>query len=175
MCDSELNGLEMISEAATGLPAPIKKDFLKAMMGMLGGLSNIPAAWVRRSTQGIDDTTKGRSLVASELAKAVAKEATLDPEILQAAAEVYLPDKVRKTKNRIHVAQRAADYVSGMTEDGANASAPDEDWMNLFSRFAEDATSERLQDMFGRVLAGEVVHPGSFNLRTLRAISEMDQ
>lgn len=47
--------------------------------------------------------------------------------------------------------------------------------MNHFSRLAEDASSEDVQRTWGRVLAGEVRKPGSFSLRTLRFISEMDQ
>jgi hypothetical protein len=47
--------------------------------------------------------------------------------------------------------------------------------MNSFIRFAEDASSERMQDHFGRVLAGQVLRPGAFGLATLRAMSELDQ
>src|SRR3546814_19471102 len=53
--------------------------------------------------------------------------------------------------------------------------SPDDDWMNRFMRFAEDASSERLQELFARILAGEVVRPGSFGAATLRAVSELDQ
>src|SRR3546814_13011379 len=53
--------------------------------------------------------------------------------------------------------------------------SPDDDWMNRFMRFAEDASSERLHELFARILAGEVVRPGSFGAATLRAVSELDQ
>ncbi len=175
MCDSEIDVLDIVGEAATGLPDPIKKTFLNVAMRILGGLSSIPRALIERSTQKIIDTTEGRSLVANELANAVANNAVQDPELLQAAAEIYLPDNVRKAKNRIQVAQRAAVQASETTSNGANAAPPDDDWLNLFTRYAEDASSERLQDMFARVLAGEIIHPGSFNLATLRTISELDQ
>ncbi len=47
--------------------------------------------------------------------------------------------------------------------------------MNTFMRFADDASSDKLQDLFGRILAGEVVRPGSFSLATIRAVAELDQ
>ena len=53
--------------------------------------------------------------------------------------------------------------------------AADEDWLNVFSRYAEDASSERLQQLFAKVLAGEIRKPGSFSLSTMRFIAELDR
>ncbi len=86
-----------------------------------------------------------------------------------------MPMEVRKVRNRLQIAQAAAAHTSEMETDGATAAPPQEDWMNAFIRFAEDASSERLQDMFSRILAGEVVRPGTFSLSTLRTVSELDQ
>lgn len=43
----------------------------------------------------------------------------------------------------------------------------DEDWIARFFRIAEDISTEQMQTLWGRILAGEVKHPGSFSLRTL--------
>lgn len=94
---------------------------------------------------------------------------------MQAAAEIYLPTAVRKVRNRLKVAQSAAEHIADVGADSAKPEAPDDDWMNRFMRSAEDASSERLQDLFGRILAGEVVRPGSFCASTLRAVAELDQ
>lgn len=40
---------------------------------------------------------------------------------------------------------------------------------------ASEFTDDKLRDMFARVLAGEIVRPGSFSLRTLDTIRLMDQ
>ena len=47
--------------------------------------------------------------------------------------------------------------------------------MNVFETFAANASSERLQETWARVLAGQIRRPQSFSIRTLRAISEIDQ
>lgn len=47
--------------------------------------------------------------------------------------------------------------------------------MNQFIRFAKDASSERLQQVWGRVLAGEIVRPGSFSQHTPRFVAELDK
>lgn len=175
MAEGEANSIAVIGEAAAHLPVPIKVGLFKAMGSLLGGLTAIPAAWLKRPAQAIDDTTAARSAVAAILAKGVADEALKDPVVMQAAAEIYLPTTIRKARNRVQVAQRAAEHAAGEATDGAHAAAPDDDWMNTFMRFAEDASSEQLQDLFGRILAGQVVRPGSFALATLRAVAELDQ
>ena len=51
----------------------------------------------------------------------------------------------------------------------------DEDWMNQFVRYAEDASSDRLQQLWGRILAGESKEPGAFSRQTLRFVAELDR
>lgn len=148
---------------------------LKALSSLLGGLTAIPAAKLRQFAQGIDDVTNARSATASIVAKAAGTEAIRDPLLARAAAEIYLPTSLRKARNRLLVAQSATDHISQANSDGASAQPPEEDWMNSFMKFAEDASSDRLQDLFGRILAGQVVRPGAFGSATLRAVSELDQ
>lgn len=175
MPENDLVTASSISDMVTGLPAPLKTSFLKAMSDLLGGLVSIPAAKLRQYAQGIEDTTQGRSEAAGVLAKAAAGAAAVDPIMAQAAAEVYLPTIVRKTRNRIAVAQSASEHIQEKCEQSDQALPPDDDWMNTFMRFAEDASSPRLQDLFGRILSGEISRPGAFALSTLRAVSELNQ
>lgn len=177
------SALATITGGLAGLPAPVKTSFFAAFSQLVGGLTAIPAAWLRRHAQAIEDVTSARTTVSSIVSKAVAEGALQDPMILQAAAEVYLPGAIRKAKNRVQVAQITAEHLAdgcrldapGGRPDGKQARSPDDDWMANFMRFAEDASSERLQDLFGRILAGEILRPGTFSSSTLRAISELDQ
>lgn len=45
----------------------------------------------------------------------------------------------------------------------------------MFERYAEEASSERMQKLWSRVLAGEIRRKGSFSMRTLRFLSEFSQ
>jgi hypothetical protein len=177
MSELDPNALSLISSAASAVPEPVKASFFKAISDLLGGLASVPAAKLKQYTQAIDDTTAARSTVAGVLAKAAADEAGADPQLLKIAAEIYLPTTVRKVKNRLSVARSAAEHLAttAPVENDDETSAPDNDWMNSFMRFAEDASSERMQDLFGRILAGQVLRPGAFGLATLRAMSELDQ
>ncbi|WP_431080393.1 DUF2806 domain-containing protein [Pseudomonas thivervalensis] len=169
--------LSLITDAACGVPEPVKKSFIKALSDLLGGLAAIPAAKLRQYTQGIEDATTAKSMVAEVLAKAAVTEVSGDLELAKVAAEIYLPATIRKAKNRLGVAQLAAEHLgaASVNDSGEKAASPDDDWMNSFMRFAEDASSERLQDLFGRILAGQILRPGAFGLATLRTISELDQ
>ena len=169
--------LSLITDAAGGVPEPIKKSFFKAVSDLLGGLAAVPAAKLRQLTQGIEDTTAARSMITDILTKAAVEEVSRDSALAKVAAEIFLPTNIRKAKNRVGVAQAAAEQLEtdSVNNDGENSAPPDDDWMNSFMRFAEDASSERMQDLFGRVLSGQILRPGAFGLATLRTLSELDQ
>jgi hypothetical protein len=175
MDEHDRTGLDVVAGAVGDLAAPVQTSLLKALSALLGGLTAIPAAKLKQYAQGIEDTTVVRSAVAATLGKAVAENAGQDPLLMQAAGEIYLPTVLRKAKNRLAIAQRTAEHIGADQAGPAAAAPPENDWMNHYIRFAEDASSEKLQDLFGRILAGQIVRPGSFGISTLRAVGELDQ
>jgi Protein of unknown function (DUF2806) len=44
---------------------------------------------------------------------------------------------------------------------------PDEDWVTRFFSAAQDISSAQMEELWGRILAGEILRPGSYPLRTL--------
>lgn len=88
----------------------------------------------------------------------------------------------RKQVNREAVAVAMLnDTQNQASDDGAGntptapTEEPQDDWLNVFERYAEDASSEQLQDLWGRVLSVEIRRPGRFSMRTLRLLSEFSQ
>lgn len=47
---------------------------------------------------------------------------------------------------------------------------PDEDWVTRFFSSAQDISSVQMQDLWGRILAGEIKKPGTYSLKTLEFI-----
>src|SRR5690554_4545424 len=156
LSEPESTPLSLITDAASGIPEPVRKSLFTAFEDLLGGLVSVPTTKLEQYAQAIKDTTSARSKVADALAKTVADEASKDPKLVKAAAEIYLPMTLRKMKNRLDVAKSAAEHLAktDINTSGEECAAPGDDWMNRFSRFAEDASSEHLQDLFGRILAG---------------------
>lgn len=76
-----------------------------------------------------------------------------------------------KWNNILKIAQRANDQL----ERGVAASSPefDFDWFLRFFDAAGNIHAEDMQQLWARVLAGEVERPGSFSLRTVEALRNM--
>ena len=51
----------------------------------------------------------------------------------------------------------------------------DDDWITRFFNIAKDISSEDMQQIWGKILAGEIVKPGSFSMRTLDTIRNISQ
>ncbi|MDH2406810.1 DUF2806 domain-containing protein [Bradyrhizobium sp. SSUT18] len=92
---------------------------------------------------------------------------------MQRAAHTLLAKELRRQTNREAIARKTIEHLAD--EPIAQTTKLDDDWLNVFERYAEDTSSERLQDMWGRILAGELRQPKQFSLRTLRFVSELDE
>ncbi|MCL1068837.1 TIGR03899 family protein [Shewanella olleyana] len=51
----------------------------------------------------------------------------------------------------------------------------DPDWSYQFFQMAEQISSRRMQDLWARILASEIVKPGKFSLRTLAILKKLTQ
>ncbi|MBP8805807.1 MAG: DUF2806 domain-containing protein [Kofleriaceae bacterium] len=102
--------------------------------------------------------------------------------------ELYFAKELKKSKNLLDVCSRAEEVmlsrgVSGppRLSAGSSGGAPDgnvqfdERWGARFVRDAEDAADDTMRDLLARILAGELDAPGSFSLRTLSVVRDLDQ
>ncbi len=110
---------------------------------------------------------------AAEL-KSLALEGPREPQrlLLRAVTESTLADATRREVN----VAKAILFAEQDIEDSSRASPsdkappsgpPDPDWLYRWRDAASEVSAEELQNLWGRVLAGEVKAPGSFSLRTL--------
>ena len=81
--------------------------------------------------------------------------------------------EARRQSNIESIVKRAAEEFDGSEDIGTDR--PDSDWIARFFRIAEDITTEQMQALWGKVLAGEVKRPGSFSLRTLDVLKNISQ
>ncbi|MCB2189485.1 MAG: DUF2806 domain-containing protein [Deltaproteobacteria bacterium] len=58
-------------------------------------------------------------------------------------------------------------------EDEVTEEPIDEDWASRFFGITQDISTEQMQDLWGRILAGEIKHPGAYSLRTLEALKNI--
>lgn len=170
-----------IADAVASIPKALTPGVLKALDRLLGAAVDVPVAWLAQKKARIEAKTESYRLVEAAIGLCAATGAGVDPEIAERAMNVLVHQGYRKQINREAV---AAAMIEDMREHVVNAAndAPsppsaelDEDWLNVFERYAEDASSDRLQGLWGRVLAGQVRKPGRFSTRTLKFLSEFSQ
>jgi hypothetical protein len=94
--------------------------------------------------------------------------------LLQSATEATVADAVRR---EVNVAKAIIHAESDLASDEQEPSAdkPDTDWLYRWRDAASEVSSDQLQHLWGRVLAGEVKSPGSFSLRTLEFLRNISQ
>lgn len=170
-----------IGDAIAGIPRALVPASIKALDRLVGAAVDVPAAWLAQKKAKIESQTLAYGLVEEAIAKAVAAHAAADVETVQRAVEALVRTSYRKQVNRESVAVAMLEDLSEQpTGDNSvraesTSQAIDDDWLNVFERYAEDASTERMQTLWGRVLAGEVRKPGRFSMRTLRFLSEFSQ
>jgi hypothetical protein len=175
------NAPSPIGEALVAISDALIPRTLKALDRLISSAVDVPVAKLKQFKARIDTQTESYKLVESKIAEVVASGAGDDKEIVQQAVGVLVRKEYRRLENRKAVAAAMLDDMqihaddSSAEESGASSTELDEDWLNVFERYAEDASSERLQGLWGKVLAGEIRRPGRFSIRTLRFLAEVSQ
>jgi len=180
--DTPSNLPVQIAEALVGIPKALVPSSVKALDRLVGALVDIPVAKLAQWKAGIDAQTRSFNLVEEAIATAAASEVGGDKDVVARSIATLVRKSYRKQTNRESVAAAMIQVLGSPEEPTPHATASeqpvssiDEDWLNVFERYAEDASTERMQKLWGRVLAGELRSPGRFSLRTLRFLSEFSQ
>lgn len=152
---------------------------IKALSRLIDAGVDIPTAWLERYANNIRTKTDSRRVVETAIAEQAASLASSDPVIVERAMNNLLRKEYRRSENRASVAFGAIELLRDIQPEFVSAATDhasvDEDWLNVFERFAEDASTERMQQLWSRVFAGEIRRPGAYSLRTLRFLSEFAQ
>jgi hypothetical protein len=154
------------------LPEVIAGPAGKAISRLVAGALEIPAAYLDNFAQSIKDKGKARSIVSEAIANAAAKRASSDADIVARATHNLLAKEYRRQMNKEEIAkgtlQILQDEAKALPESnshtGTKPAEVDEDWLNIFEKYAEDASTERMQSIWARILAREIRNPRIFSL-----------
>ncbi len=171
-----------------GLSEPLKR-LIEVIAEGVGGVSrplltrknaDAKAYEIRTIAQAIADSQKllgpvtyedGSILIEASASKEqpVLPEATLDQRVIVRIAY----QEAKKQANIEQITQHAAEELRD--EQKINSERPNSDWTARFFRIAEDITTDQMQMLWGKVLAGEVKRPGSYSLRALDLLKNITQ
>jgi len=101
-------------------------------------------------------------------------ESDVSPEydFTNAVNEISIADTVRREVNITRSLLWAEESLQDDKQEPPDAKV-DDDWLFRWRDSASEVSSEELQYLWGKVLAGEVKAPGSFSLRTLEFIRNL--
>ena len=163
----------------SSLSANLKSRAIAALDRFVGSLLDVPTSKMESYASRIRSRSRLEASVFDAAAEKLAGTTDSDADAARLIDEI-LVSQMHLLVNKTDVAKRAVNYLvapsfSPESESKSDATEVDPDWLNHFGGYAEMASSEKVRDLWARVLAGEVRHPGSFSLTTLRLLAELDQ
>lgn len=79
----------------------------------------------------------------------------------------------RRQQNIESITQKTVGYIEN--EQDVSEEEVNEDWTTRFFNYAQDISDDEMQELWSRILAGEIIRPGSFSLRTLELIRNLSK
>ena len=168
-----------------GISIGARSRAIAAFDRLVGGLIDWLAAYPTGKGREAQARAEGQEALIRAKDAAALRLLQGQDELGKARLENFLRNEYRKQDNHLAVASYAMEDLlnappsspnTSDTEEAQSVGEPpslDEDWMNLFSDFAARASSDRLREQWGRILAGEIRKPGTFSFLTLRMVAEM--
>jgi len=147
------------------------KPIRESISRLIFGVTEIPETWLRNKKLHIEAQSLPERRVLEKFAEKAGEAVLTESSLAERAQDYALSIAEKKQFSREKIAIRTLERLS--EEDiPSDASTPSEDFMRSFESIAEKTSSDELQDMMSRILAGEIRHPGSISRATL-AISDI--
>lgn len=168
-----------IGDLISGVPAPIRKNAAKAFGRLFSAAVEYPVARIENAIAERRAESRARVALINASAAQIAEQMRTDPEYARVAADKFAQKIVRERINVDQVtAVAAADLKSdppGSAGDlAAGTPSISDDWLNAFESEAAHMSSEQMQRLFGKILAGEIRRPESFSIKTIKLMAQLD-
>ncbi len=156
-------------------------DYTASGIGSVAG--SMLAPWkARQAVKASLITAKGDSEVLKiQAAAQLEARETLVSQDANVTGEIDIQDAVnqrirfQEQKRQTNIASVVKKAANQLGETDVADSEPDHDWTARFFNEVQDISSEEMQSLWARVLAGEVKRAGSISVRTLGILKNLDQ
>ena len=158
------------------LPAPVRKNALKAFDQLCSALVDIPVAYLEGFAQSKRAENTARAEIIRQSGDQIAAGIEVDPEFARAAATKYAQKIIRERRSLDQISSIAAAQLENISDTAQteNAQEINDDWINNFENEASQKSSSEMQELFGSILAGEISKPGSFSIRAVKILGQLD-
>ncbi|MGA7749906.1 MAG: DUF2806 domain-containing protein, partial [Gallionella sp.] len=170
---------DTIGDLVTGIPAPIRKNATKAFAHLCTAAVEYPVALIEGAIAEKRAGSRARVKLIDTSANQIAEQMKINPEYARAAATKYAHKIIRERVNIDQISEIAATDLKSkpfVNKDNKDAEVPPicEDWLNAFESEAAQMSSEQMQLLFGKILAGEIRRPMSFSIKTIKLMAQLD-
>ncbi len=109
------------------------------------------------------------------LAKAEAKKILIEGdakiELIERAQKRLVNQELNRQINIEEIAEKSIKYLDEVVSD----KPVDNDWRTRFFNKAQDVSEEEMQEIWAKILAGEISQPGKVSFRTLEVVSNISK
>lgn len=162
----------------TGVKASAKSRFISGLDRLGGNITELLNVPIERRTAVARAKMEGEKKLIEAAAQYGIERMKHDPTFAARAIENHFEGIFTKQERKDRVLAHAAEALENEPPSDAESTSGDEKlsdaFLNRFERYAEEATTEEIQEKWGRVLAGEVRKPGTFSGKVMRVIDELD-
>lgn len=174
-------GTDFIS--TVDVPTSILRNAAKALNQLCSAIVSWPVAFLEGKAAEEQAASEARIKLMWVSTDQIAQEMKVNPEYARRAANKFAGKIMREQRNldavsAIAVDELRADEPASSKNQHANNDEEqtiNDDWLNTFEEEARQISTEEMQALFGRILAGEIRNPGSYSKRTVKILGNLDQ
>ena len=150
---------------------------------MFSALIDIPVGALERRSAEKRAETEARIKIIEENTAQIVGQMKVPPEYVRRAGNKFAEKIIREqvnldkisaiTVNELNKAE--SDSSTDQSTDSSEEKTINDDWLNSFEEEARQKSTEEMQLLFGRILAGEIRKPESYSIRTVKILGQLDQ
>ncbi len=164
------------------IPLDVMGNLIKAFGQLCSSTIDVPIAWLEGCASEIRASNKARDKSISTSGDQIAQQIKVDPQYAQIASDKFAQKIVREQKildaitigATQEILARAPQIEEPVAQESEEKLEINDDWLNAFEREATLKNTQEMQALFSRILAGEIIKPKSFSIKTIRTIGELD-
>lgn len=168
-----LASVGILATFSVPIPPSVVKSLRKATERMIGGLTDLGMTYVEDMVERRRAITAGRVLVTSKAAQQTADSLDSNQQVMDNALRSFASDFVSKQVNRESILRLTVQEFEQMHTMGDSDEEIDDDWLATYSELAGRKSNSEVQQIFAKILAGEIRKPGSFSPMTLHILSTL--
>lgn len=183
--DETINPLDIFTDLVSTLtlPARVIRNASKAIGRLCSAAIDVPTGALERRSAEKQAESEARIQITEENAAQITRKMNVPMEYAQRAGNKFAEKIIREQINLDKVSAAAISELQQSESDGSTDQSADsgeektisDDFLNSFEEEARQKSSEEMQLLFGRILAGEIRKPGTYSIRTVKILGQLDQ